>query len=605
MYCVTRCLAAFAAATAFQNSSAGAGQLANALTNPQAVRLESATALATVPVTADIGGALDVKLAALVTSTKDERQHAWLAQLKSFYSSRNGRPVWVTDKGYSLQALNVVKVVAEARDYGLDPSLIPLPALPPLSPGLDQMAEAEIALSRAVVAYAFQARGGRIEPSELSLWLDRTPNPVYASGVMIEMATAKDPAVALRGMNPQSPAFDLLRQAYIAKLDEMATPRARDPGEILEHGPKITGGQSHPDVAMLRKRLRIAARPGSENLFDDRIADAVSDYVSARGVKVKWGVLDDKVRDVFNRPPPPPSKQEVMRILANMERWRWLPDGLGRMYIWNSLTEQITRVFKDGKQIHQERIIIGQPGTQTPVFSETMKAVVFQPEWGVPPSIKINELLPRLQDGDYGILNRRDMRILKGEEEVDPQDLHWDRIDIRQVGIYQRAGDDNPLGQVKFLFPNKNHVYMHDTNARSLFTAKDRLFSHGCIRVRDPEKLANIILSEDKGWDAKRVNTEMYNWDLSNNKVDLATPIPVHNVYFTLVPGENGELIELDDIYGHDERVIQALSGVPTAKIASEDPARDQLDELQDSAPPAATKKPLWGPGSKDDDARQ
>lgn len=266
MYCVTRCLAAFAAATAFQNSSAGAGQLANALTNPQAVRLESATALATVPVTADIGGALDVKLAALVTSTKDERQHAWLAQLKSFYSSRNGRPVWVTDKGYSLQALNVVKVVAEARDYGLDPSLIPLPALPPLSPGLDQMAEAEIALSRAVVAYAFQARGGRIEPSELSLWLDRTPNPVYASGVMIEMATAKDPAVALRGMNPQSPAFDLLRQAYIAKLDEMATPRARDPGEILEHGPKITGGQSHPDVAMLRKRLRIAARPGSENL---------------------------------------------------------------------------------------------------------------------------------------------------------------------------------------------------------------------------------------------------------------------------------------------------------------------------------------------------
>lgn len=598
MYRVTRWLAVAAAAALMNIPTVGAEQVANA----QAVRLESAAGLSAGQLSPDIGNTLDKQLAYLLKVTKDERQHAWLAQLKSFYLSRKGTPVWVTTKGYTIQALNVFKVVAEARDYGLDPSLIPLPELPPSSPNIEQMTEAEIALSRAVVAYAFQARGGRIEPSELSLWLDRTPNPVYASGVMIEMATAKDQAATLRGMNPQSPAFELLRRAYLAKLDEIATPRTRDPNGILQHGEKITEGKRHPDVALLRSRLRVPAKPGNEDLFDDGIADAVSDYVYARGLKAKWGVLDDKVRDVFNRPPAPPSKQELMRILANMERWRWLPADLGRTYIWNSLTEQLTRVFKDGQKIHEERIIVGQPDTQTPVFSETMKSVVFQPEWGVPPSIKINDLLPKLQDGDYGVLDRRDMRILKGEEEVDPQDLHWDRIDIRQVGIYQRAGDDNPLGQVKFLFPNKNHVYMHDTNARSLFAAKDRYFSHGCIRVRDPEKLANVILGDDKGWDAKKVNAEMYNWDLSNNKVELTHPIPVHNVYFTLVPGENGELVELDDVYGHDERVIQALSGVPVAKIASEDPARDQLAELQDSAPPAATNKPLWGPGSKDVD---
>ena len=249
---------------------------------------------------------------------------------------------------------------------------------------------------------------------------------------------------------------------------------------------------------------------GFESQFDEDLASALHDFMSKARVRTRWGVIDDLVREVINRPPPPPKQSDLDQILANMERWRWVPADLGRLHIWNNLPEYMTRVVKDGSIIHEERIIIGQPDTQTPVFSAPMRQVVFQPEWGVPPSIKINDLLPKLQDGDFEVLNRRDMRILsmKGKE-LNPERFNWDKVDIRDVGIYQRAGDANPLGLVKFLFPNKHHVYMHDTNNRALFKHNERTFSHGCIRVRDPQKFAELILGEDQGWDKKKVEKNL------------------------------------------------------------------------------------------------
>lgn len=171
-------------------------------------------------------------------------------------------------------------------------------------------------------------------------------------------------------------------------------------------------------------------------------------------------------------------------------------------------------------------------------------------------------------------------------------------MDIRDVGIYQRAGDSNPLGLVKFLFPNKHHVYMHDTNNRALFKHSERTFSHGCIRVRDPQKFAELLLGKDQGWDKKKVESNLLNWDKPSNKIDLIRPIPVHNVYFTLIPGEVGKLKRFDDIYGHDKRIAQALSGVPVQRIAANDPARNQQRELDEAAPPLV-KKHLRASGQK------
>ena len=548
----------------------------------QAPPKEGETAIARM----NLGDAIDfrIRVAAVEASKEDA---AWLAQLRSFYIARGGAPVWVNTAGWNALARSALAELANAEQWGLDPAAFAVPQFPEGVLSDHDLSGGEIELSRAIVKYAHHARGGRIDPSALSLWLDRAEFDTFASAVMIEVISNPEVAAAMHAMHPQTPEFALLRRAYNAMRYEIENPKTLDPAEVLERGKMISVGEWHPDVLIIRKRLKAPAVAGYESQFDEKLANKLDDFLDEKKVKVKWGRIDDKVRAVFNRPPPPPDKGDLMRVLANMERWRWLPRDLGATYIWNSLPEQMTRIFKDGELIHEERIIIGQPDTQTPVFSDFMRQVVFQPEWGVPPSIKINDLLPKLQAGDYDVLERRNMRILGlSGKELNPERFKWDKIDIRDIGIYQRSGDSNPLGRVKFLFPNKHHVYMHDTNNRALFKQSDRLFSHGCVRVRDPEKLAKLLLELDQGLDEDQVMKLLNNWKKPNNKVDLERPIPVHNVYFTLIPGADNTLVKLDDVYGHDKRVIQALSGVPFAKIAASDPARSQLRELDEAAPP-------------------
>jgi L,D-transpeptidase YcbB len=556
------------------------------------VALQAPPAQADSGLSARFGDVLDARIRQEAAQAKDDQDEAWLAQLKSFYGSRQGRPVWVSAKGWNAQARTAIDELGKAADWGLEPAAFPTPALVQSPPSDDDLAGAELGLSRTVVKYASHARGGRIpDPSALSLWLGRTEDPVYATAVMIEMISNADAGAALRSMHPPYADFELLRQAYVAMRKEIENPRQLDPADVVPAGKQLKVGEWDPAVLVIRRRVGLSAAAGFESQFDEKLANAIGKYMDQRDIDVRWGRIDDKIRAVFNRPPPPPKKEDLQRLLANMERWRWLPRDLGKFHIWNNLPEFVTRIVKDDQIIHQERIIVGQPHTQTPIFTNMMRQVVFQPEWGVPPSIKINDLLPKLQGGDYGVLERRNMRILGASgRELSPGRFNWEKVDIRDIGIFQRSGDSNPLGRVKFLFPNKHHVYMHDTNNRSLFKAEERLFSHGCVRVRDPEKLAKLLLREDRGWDETKVEALLEDWDTPNNKIELDHPFPVHNVYFTFVPGPNNTLVKLDDMYEHDKRVIRALSGVPFAKIAEGDPARDQQAELEEAAPPAVRR---------------
>ena len=569
--------------------SPGDGALVGAATARQ-VALQSNPSPDEVAARTQLGAAIEFRVRATAVG-QGATKSAWLAQLRSFYLSRNGVPVWVSNQGWTARAKSAIAELGKARDWGLDPEQFPVPDIGFAPHSDDALATAEVGLALSVVTYAHQARGGRIDPQSLSLWLDRTPDDVFASAVMIDIISHPDAGEVLRDMHPKSAAFERLRQAYNAIRHEIDNPKTIDPAEILAPGKQLKAGEWHPDVLVIRRRLKMPAVGGYESQFDEALANKLDEFLYDKKVKVKWGRIDDRVRAVFNRPPPPPTKDDMLRVLANMERWRWLPKELGNYHIWNNLPEFMTRIMQDGELVHEERIIIGQPDTQTPVFSNRMRQIVFQPEWGVPPSIKINDLLPKLQDGDYDVLDRRNMRILGiSGKELNPERFNWDKVDIRDIGIYQRSGDGNPLGRVKFLFPNRHHVYMHDTNNRALFKHEERTFSHGCVRVRDPEKFAKILLGEDQGLDAGEVEKLLNNWKKPNNKIELERPVPVHNVYFTLIPGPDNTLVKLPDMYGHDKRVIQALSGVPAAKIAAADPARNQLRELDEAAPPMVKK---------------
>ena len=197
-----------------------------------------------------------------------------------------------------------------------------------------------------------------------------------------------------------------------------------------------------------------------------------------------------------------------------MERWRWLPHDLGSYYVNVNIPEFMLRVMNEGKPDFTTRVVVGKPDKQTPVFSNEMQTIVFNPYWNVPNSIKTEEIRPYLveEGGWFGgggwntaVLQRHNLRINVGGREVDPSRIDWNRIDIRSLNIYQPPGPDNVLGNVKFLFPNKHDVYMHDTPQKFLFAQAVRAESHGCMRVQNPDQLALTLLKEDQGWTAGRV----------------------------------------------------------------------------------------------------
>lgn len=213
------------------------------------------------------------------------------------------------------------------------------------------------------------------------------------------------------------------------------------------------------------------------------------------------------------------------KLLVNMEEWRWMPENLGDLYIIVNVPEFMLRVVRDGQVVHAERVVVGRADKQTPIFSAELDQVIFHPSWGVPESIKTNDILPSLLRGSTRLLERYNLRVQRGGRDVEPASIDWAATDMRSVHVYQPPGKGNVLGFVKFRFPNRHDVYMHDTPDKQLFTAGVRAFSHGCMRVSEPQRLAELVLGA-QDWTAERVGAAIRSG--SSSQVALQRPIPVH-----------------------------------------------------------------------------
>jgi L,D-transpeptidase YcbB len=291
---------------------------------------------------------------------------------------------------------------------------------------------------------------------------------------------------------------------------------------------------------------------------------------------------------------PVAARSNVQQLTVNMERWRWMPAEMGPVHIWNNLPEQQTRVVKNAKVIHQEAIIIGRTVSPTPVFSANMEFVIFHPSWGVPDGIKVNEIAPALRrasssvsffesSSEPAILRRHNLKVSLNGRPVDASQINWSTADIRQFQFTQPPSGTNVLGVVKFRFPNKHDIYMHDTPERSLFAKSERTFSHGCMRVQNPQRLAEIILGEDRGTSAAQVKS--YIASSATNDIKLTKPLPVHVSYFTVMAQDDGTIKTFPDYYGHDSRVAAALDGKPVQLIAAADPAAKAARVVRKPAP--------------------
>ena len=271
-------------------------------------------------------------------------------------------------------------------------------------------------------------------------------------------------------------------------------------------------------------------------------------------------------------------RRDAQLILVNMERWRWMPKKLGAYYIQVNIPEFRMRVINRGQILHEAKIVVGKLSNQTPVFSDKIEYLAFHPYWNVPRSIKLAEILPRLRRGE-DVMRKENLRVRVNGKDVNPYLVDWRRANPAKYDFYQAPGQKNVLGFVKFMFPNKHSVYLHDTSSRRLFSRDVRLYSHGCIRVENPARLAEILLNHDKGWGRSQVAGLIANQ--TNTRIDLTKTIPVHITYFTAWVDGAGRLNLRDDYYGHDRLIIGHLTGkqnlipAPRLKLAAKKNRRE------------------------------
>ena len=539
------------------------------------------------------------KLPELGKKTNEEEA----AALASYYSEITGTAIWASTGGLTDKGKAVVAEIGRAENWGLPAAAFQVPSAATGALTPEAAADTEIQVALAVLKYARFARGGRINPANISQLMDQQPTLVPAKTVLTDIAAAEKPDAYLTSLHPKHQQFEALRQVLL-KLrggevkEEVVVPGDPALSVQLPMGRVIRPGGTDPQVALLRQRLKVpASDPTVDNVYDDKLAEAVRQFQQSKGLRPD-GVVGNGTRQVLNggtKPAPVAQRNDskIERILINMERWRWVPVDMGAFHVWDNVPEFLTRIVKDGKVIHTDEIVVGQPSWPTPVFSADMKTVVFRPSWGVPDGIRSKELAPLLRKssgagffgmfgGGYSaqaVLDAYDLRAYSNGRQVDPNSVDWGSVDIRRFSFQQPPGPKNVLGDVKFMFPNSHDVYMHDTPERNLFGKSFRALSHGCMRVHEPRRLAEILLAEDKGWSTEKVGAM---WS-SGGEVALDKHIPVHVTYFTALVEENGKLQTFGDFYGLDSRTAAALTGKsirfeqpgygPDDIVASGDPA--------------------------------
>jgi murein L,D-transpeptidase YcbB/YkuD len=320
-------------------------------------------------------------------------------------------------------------------------------------------------------------------------------------------------------------------------VDHLRTP----PSDLIQYDIDVTTALVRHATALARKDADL--KDALEEAIDSNSISQLGDRLAPRYVEY------DRLRSALRTA----SADVVKTIELNMDRWRKLPDDLGERHIRVNIPSFELEVH-DGKQIPiRMRVVVGSNENRTPLFSSAMKYVVFSPYWNIPESIMTKETLPRiLKDPNYATRENLEVVRVSGKhvEVIDPQDIDWENVGESDIQLRQKPGDGNSLGLVKFIFPNRYNVYLHDTPADNLFAKLTRDFSHGCIRVEKPQELAEYVLRDQPEWTPERIQGAMHAG--AEKHVVLKEPIPVHILYFTAWVDETGMLHLEKDIYGYD-----------------------------------------------------
>jgi murein L,D-transpeptidase YcbB/YkuD len=481
----------------------------------------------------------------------DER----LIQVFTYYADRSFKPIWVRDDGPKSKGKVLLDFLENIENHGLREFKYRVDAIRDLKGDTHPraLAEMEMLLTSAFIDLARDLTRGRVDPSEVSKQ-NNIPLPrEYGSAYLLDGAEKADEMQPyLDSLMPQDKRYHRL----VAALKTYRDIRTAGGWKPVPEGKTLKPGDSDARLPMLRELLvtvgdlDAATRPVGET-YDEVTAEAVRNFQRRHGL-TQDGVVGPTTLEEMNRP----VDYRIRQLEVNLERRRWLAREPGGFYVFANLADQELKVVSDGKTVHTARIVVGKTYHKTPVFTEEMTYLVINPYWNVPASIANNEYLPKLKK-DAGYLQRQGIRVLdRSGKEVNPFSVNWAGMSRMPYRLRQDTGEKNALGRVKFMFPNKYNVYIHDTPAKSLFNKDLRVFSHGCLRVENPFDLTEVIL-RDQGWSRARIDAQVQSG--KRRIVKLKRKIPVYVTYITAFANKDGSVHFRRDVYGRDGELAEQL----------------------------------------------
>jgi murein L,D-transpeptidase YcbB/YkuD len=467
------------------------------------------------------------------------RQHVTREQdragVEGFYRERGFAPLWIAANAPKKRAKDAIAFLRGIDADGLTPADYPAPKFSDSDP--ERLAADELRLTNSILTYVRHASTGRVAFSRASGSVYFDLKAPEANAVLTSVAASADIARTLDGFNPQHAAYKALKAQLAAARENSAK---RDSVQI-PGGPLLRPGANDARVPLLRKRLKLA--PSESENYGDELVEAVKAFQTKAGLNAD-GVVGAGTLASLNGES---SLDRTSTIVANMERWRWLPRELGATHVMVNVPDYRLTVVKDGATAWSTRIVVGKPGTYaTPLLTETMKFITVNPTWNVPPSIIRNEYLPALQR-DPNALARIGLRIGHNAD--------------GSLRIYQPPGERNALGRIRFNFPNRFLVYQHDTPDKHLFEKTARAFSHGCMRVQNPDQYAEVLLSISQPEDGYNIERIRALYGKGERTINFKNPIPVHVTYQTAFVDDAGQLQIRPDVYGLDKDVVALLNG--------------------------------------------
>ncbi len=490
--------------------------------------------------------------------------------LFDFYVYRKIKPVWVTKDSLNNKAKVFIKTIIEADHEGLDASIyhrddiLSLVRILELNNVFDafepaKYAELELLLTDAFFSYGFHLSEGVVEPNQTNVdWHIKKPNKNLLEILRASLHNEKiEELVDI--LQPHHSGYLRLKSALL-KYQNI---KKSGGWQNIPVGPKLRKGDTEKRIAALRSRLIISgdlsdSTSGDGEYFDEALESGVKKFQARNGLKTD-GVVGSNTLSALNIS----VEDRIGQIKLNMERWRWLPQDLGKRYILVNTANFELDIIENGQTVTSTRAIVGKKKRPTPALSRKITYMELNPYWNIPHKIAINDVLPCIKK-DSNYLKDKNIRIFENWEddakEVNPESIDWNTVTKKNFGykLRQDPANSNALGRVKFIFPNEFSIYLHDTPARTLFNKTKRTFSSGCIRIEKPMELAAYLLTDNSKWTYEKLTAAVDS--KKTRTILLSDPINIHILYWTAWVDKNGIVNFRDDIYGRDRQLNIALN---------------------------------------------